>query len=63
MKTIHCQAWDVAFIQTLESMFLIVMNSRCMSSPPICLMTGVLSDVAMIGMMVAPMGKDDCIQC
>ena len=57
MKLMQCQVSDDACILMSDWMFPIIMKMGCISSSLVCFITGVLSEVRMIGMMVAPAGS------
>lgn len=58
MNITHCHACEVAAMHTWLAMLPIVMKRGCISSPPVILVTGVLSDAARIGTIVDPWGNE-----
>jgi len=57
MYAMHAHACDVAFMQISEWMLPIVRNVGCILSEPVCQVTGVLSDVRIMGMIAVPTGN------
>ena len=57
MNTMHRHAYELAAMRICPGMLAMLTKSICISSPPVILVMGVLSDVGGIGTIVAPFGR------